>query len=95
MNNNSDNLIKPYKIDRVCKPHPDIDQLSLKQVDTTESIYSRVLVQLKDASLPDSVYDRIDQTERTLHKISINPETNQPTHPEPPARYPKFKTLIP
>lgn len=54
--------VKPYTLERVCTPHPNVEQLVLKEVDTTESVFTRTLVQLKDASLPDVVlYDSIEQ----------------------------------
>src|SRR2546425_630979 len=57
MNGEEGVTIKPFKIERVCEPKPDIQQLVLKEVDTTESVYTRTLVHLKDASLPHSVSD--------------------------------------
>ncbi len=62
MPNDDELLIRPYKVERVCSPHPNIDQLVLKEIDMTESVYSRALVKLKDASLPAAiVYDSIEQ----------------------------------
>ena len=45
-------VIEPYEIKRVCKPSVDIEQLTLKPVDNTESVFTRTLVQLIDAGLP-------------------------------------------
>jgi hypothetical protein len=55
-NDTNDLLIKPYKIERVCEPRPDIDQLVLKPVDNKESVYTRTIIKLKDAGLPTSQY---------------------------------------
>ncbi|WP_340111980.1 hypothetical protein [Maribellus mangrovi] len=62
MSNNEERTIKPFEMERICTSHPNIEQLTLKEVETTESVYTRTLVQLKDASLPDVVlYDPIEQ----------------------------------
>lgn len=52
MSDSQNIVIKPYDIERVCKPHPNIEQLVLKEVDNTESVYTRTLIKLKDAGLP-------------------------------------------
>ncbi|GIK73613.1 MAG: hypothetical protein BroJett021_26010 [Chloroflexota bacterium] len=56
MSNNEEVTIRPYKVQRVCEPQLDIERLVLKPVDSTESVYSRLLVKLKDAALPTSQY---------------------------------------
>ncbi|MEI6002434.1 hypothetical protein H3V53_36540 [Paraburkholderia bengalensis] len=48
----SDQRITPFIFDRVCNPAPSIPQLVLKDVDSVESVYSRNLHKLYDASLP-------------------------------------------
>jgi hypothetical protein len=45
--------ITPYRIERVCNPTFDTEQLSLKEVDDTESVFSRTLVKLEDSGIPD------------------------------------------
>ncbi|WP_395703595.1 hypothetical protein [Aquabacterium sp.] len=58
----NDMVVAPFQIDRICKPQPSVAQLALKDVDTTETVYTRILVELKDASLPDAIlYDSIEQ----------------------------------
>ncbi len=52
MSDNQKTLIKPYEIERVCKPSINIEQLVLKEVDNTESVYTRTSIKLKDAGLP-------------------------------------------
>jgi hypothetical protein len=49
-------IIKPYEIERVCKSKLDVDQLTFKAVDTTESVYTRTLIQLQGASLPAGIF---------------------------------------
>ncbi len=71
MSNGNEELIKLYKIDRICKPQPEIEQMVLKKVDNTESVYTRSMVQLNDASLPDTIlYDSVDQ--RPMKFVSWN-----------------------
>lgn len=48
--------IKPFKVERVCEAQADIERLVLKPVDSTESVYTRLLLKLKDAALPTSQY---------------------------------------
>ena len=48
-------IVEPLKIRRVCEPSIPVEQLALKEVDSTESVYTRRMVQLKDASLPSSI----------------------------------------
>jgi hypothetical protein len=45
-------IVTPYEIKRICEPKPDIEQLVLKVVDNTESVYIRTLNKLKGAGLP-------------------------------------------
>ncbi|MDD1660432.1 MAG: hypothetical protein LUQ62_04410 [Methanomicrobiales archaeon] len=52
---NTEVIIKPYQVERTCKSQPDIEQLVLKDVDTTEHVYTRLLIRLIDDSLPDAV----------------------------------------
>jgi hypothetical protein len=48
----SNEPISPFTIERVCKPSPKIADLVLKEVDTSESVYVRILNKLYDATLP-------------------------------------------
>jgi hypothetical protein len=52
----SDAVVKPYKIERTCVPAPDLEQLVLKKVDNKESVFTRMLVKLRNAGLPTSQY---------------------------------------
>lgn len=55
MANENDVIVKPYRVERICESHPDIEQLVFKEVDTTENVYTRLLVRLMDDSLPDTI----------------------------------------
>ncbi len=51
-------VIKTYKVERACESEPNVKQLVLRgDIDNTESVYTRTLIHLRDASLPDVVYD--------------------------------------
>src|SRR5690349_17210814 len=70
-------IFKPYKFERVCEPiHPNISQLVLKDVDTTESVYTRTLIHLRDASLPQAVdYGGVTQKGTQTSQIIGSVET--------------------
>jgi hypothetical protein len=57
----NDMVVNKYKIERVCTSGIDPDQLVLQPVDNSESVYSRTLVELNDASLPDSILKSVEQ----------------------------------
>ncbi len=66
----NDKLIDQYKIERICKPSIDPNQLVLKTVDNTESVYSRTMLELRDASLPDTVLRPIEQQGQSPKVVS-------------------------
>jgi|GEM_PF-2123800 len=93
MNNNEDVLVKPFTIERVCEPRLDVTQLTFHDVDTTESVYSRVLVQLKNASLPDVIYDPNGPKMSLIYTQLIN--TSGDHLPNPPDKEPSSPTPSP
>ncbi|MFF4879504.1 hypothetical protein [Micromonospora sp. NPDC000668] len=50
-----DVVIKPYKAERLCEPSLDVAQLTFKTVNITESVYTRALIHLQNASLPSGI----------------------------------------
>ena len=54
-------VIDPIKVARVCAPAIDPQRLSLKNVDTTESVYHRTLVEIADVALPSTLLPDIEQ----------------------------------
>jgi hypothetical protein len=84
--------IKPYEIERVCEPKLDVDQLSFKDVDATESVYTRTLIHLQGASLPAGIVvpsrprpDLADPARTVALRIRKDDwEPREPREPRPP-----------
>jgi hypothetical protein len=53
--------IQPYTISRACQPQVDARDLQLTTIDATQSVYTRVLLELAGASLPVTVYNGDEQ----------------------------------
>jgi hypothetical protein len=89
--------IKPHTIERVCPPGVDVDQLAFTAVDATESTYSRALIHLQGASLPDAIHVKTEPVQdgppmlfrRQLNGERENGEERPPRRPPTPPRPPE------
>lgn len=56
MPDENNNVIKPYKVQRECENLISPHTLQFEDIDKTESVYTKALFLVQDASLPSSIY---------------------------------------